>query len=148
MYIVNNFCYGIDVNKYTDLPKWYIEQIAGNYLSIKTDVYDYYDKKYILQFDDFYSGDNTNPNYFSGIIGFNITDDDHNSEYSDIIRDSNGEFFKELWDKHYTELLEKLLEIIEDDLISADEEELVIINQFKNIFLNGEPEFYTVRTTS
>ncbi len=82
------------------------------------------------------------------IIGFNITDDDGNSNFINEVRKYKEEDFIE----GFNIFKKDLLIAIEDDIntckIDNDSESLEWLDKFKDVVLNTAPEFYSVEVSS
>lgn len=160
MYIVNNFCYGIDMNKdgmngdFRDVL-YYMDVVV----SIPTGEY-YKGIEVVFEIDERYHGGSTG-NYYSGVVGFCLSDDDCNPNYISDIKDAKEEFFKKIWDSHLPSVILELEDDLkesedfykkEPSLSSKEKEEadsmLKSYKDFIEFLKTAEPEFYSVESSS
>ncbi len=153
MYIINNYCYGIDINKLMEenenFPVWVLDEYFDNGKEFDLGVKGFHDDPLSLEINTWYHG-GCSQDYFPGVVGILITDDDCNPDFVKIIRKADETYFRSLWDTN----VEALIKACEDDLSESinlgelNPKEVDDIKFVINCLKQETPEFYTVEGSS
>lgn len=149
MYIINNCCFGIDVNRkiteIKDFPLYILDEVIEN-LELVTNVQKDDGSFFTMEIRSWYHG-SSGPDYFPGMIGFHISEE--LQDFINHITSYDSTFYKNLWNSNITEFLHLINEATKvNNTNIADEEYFSDCQLIINMISTELPEFYSSEGSS
>lgn len=159
MYTFNNLCYGVDFNnlklydEFDDLD-FLLSDVLWNFkrktnLSVK-----YCNDNLVFECDRWYHGGIIpSDKIISGVVGFNITCDDYNPNYVNIVRSIDESALKEEYDRIVTEELMPHIDSEIEEMNNLNDgcdykSYISDLNKLKEVLLGYKPSLHQVEASS